>query len=230
MNRLIYISSALIFLYPVLLSAQDISPVLQKLEKQISNRSVSCSNILQDTAYMYLHSKPEFRNLIKKHAPAGKITIVASTEPGKKIKVKCMVTDKDEKPFANALVYIYQTSAKGWYSDTAAHILLNEGDYRHARLFGYVVTDDEGKIEIETIQPAGYPNSDLPAHIHISIWKNGSLVQDIPGELLFEEDTRLTEERKKRALREGFIISKNSGTEANRVYNYRIKINNKNRI
>jgi hypothetical protein len=68
MNRLIYISAALIFLYPALLSAQDISPVLQKLEKQISNRSLSCSSILQDTAYMYLHSKPEFRNLIKKRA------------------------------------------------------------------------------------------------------------------------------------------------------------------
>jgi protocatechuate 3,4-dioxygenase beta subunit len=207
-------------------SAQDTNEVLKKLENALSVKQTSISNILSDEKYMYQHSQKNFRELIKKYAGTGTIKIVTENEPGKRIKVICTVKDNKGKPFAGALIYFYQTSAKGWYSDTAAHILVNEGDHRHARLFGYAVTNNEGKIEIETIQPSGYPNSDLPAHIHISMWKNGSFVQGVPGELLFEDDKRLTEERKLRALHEGFIISKNTGTETDPVYNYLIKINN----
>jgi protocatechuate 3,4-dioxygenase beta subunit len=204
--------------------AQGMDEVLRKLENDLAGRQVSISNILSDEQYMNLHSKKDFRELIKKYAGPGSIKIVSEKEPGKRTKVVCTVTDKLGIPINNALVYFYQTSAKGWYSDTAAHILVNEGDHRHARLFGYSYTDKEGKIEIETIQPAGYPNSGLPAHIHISMWRDGNIVQGVPGELLFEDDIRLTEERKQRAIREGFVISKNAGTDANPVYNYLIKI------
>lgn len=221
MKQVIYISSFWCLFFPALLSAQEIAPVLQKLEIQLSSKTISCSSILQDTAYMYLHSKTEFRNLVKKYAPAGKITIVTPTEPGKKIKVKCKVTGKDGKAFTNALVYAYQTSAKGWYADTAAHILKNEGDMRHARLFGYVYTDEKGEFEIETIQPSGYPKSDLPAHIHLAMWKDEKYV---PGELLFDDDERLTPERRKTALAEGFFISANTGPASAPLYFYSITL------
>lgn len=206
--------------------AQNTNEVLKKLENDLAGKQISISNILSNEKYMYLHAQKIFRELIKRYAGTGNIKIVTDNEPGKRINVICTVTDKEWRPFAGALVYIYQTSAKGWYSDTAAHILVNEGDMHHARLFGYTVTDDEGKIEIETIQPSGYPNSELPAHIHISMWKNGNFVQGVPGELLFEDDKRLPEERKQLAIREGFIISKNTGTKTDPVYTYLIKINN----
>jgi protocatechuate 3,4-dioxygenase beta subunit len=225
MKKVISISSFLCLFFPVFLVAQDITPVLQKLEKQLSSKSISCSNILQDDAYMYLHSQTAFRNLLKKHAPVGKISIITTAEPGKRIKVKCHVTDKDGKPFAGALAYAYQTSAKGWYSDTAAHILKMEGDMRHARLFGYVYTDANGEFEIETIQPSGYPKSDLPAHIHLAMWKDEKYVRGVPGELLFDDDVRLTAGRRDRAITEGFLISKNTGTAAAPVYQYTIKLN-----
>ncbi len=204
--------------------AQDINQSVKKLDSLLQRKSVFVNDVLSDEAYMYLHSKTEFRNLIKKYAPIGTITIVTTTEPGKKIKVKCSVTDKDGKPFTNALVYVYQTSAKGWYSDTAAHILKNEGDMRHARLFGYVKTDSNGNFELETIQPSGYPGSDLPAHIHIMMWKDEKYVFGVPGELLFDDDSRLTGERRTRAIAEGFLISKNSGTVSAPVYQYTIKL------
>jgi protocatechuate 3,4-dioxygenase beta subunit len=203
---------------------QDISIGLQNLEKQLSGKKMTVSGVLQNNAYMYMHSKTEFRNLIKEYAPVGKITIVTSTEPGKRIKVKCSVTAKNGSPFANALVYAYQTSAKGWYSDTAAHILLNEGDMRHARLFGYVYTDANGEFELETIQPSGYPKSDLPAHIHLAMWKEDKYVSGVPGELLFDEDARLTPERRIRALTEGFLISANTGPASAPLYFYSITL------
>lgn len=204
--------------------AQGIDQTVKKLDSLLQRKSFSASDILSDETYMYLHSKTEFRNLIKKHAPVGKITIVTSAEPGKRIKVKCSVADKDGKPYPNALVYAYQTSAKGWYSDTAAHILINEGDMRHARLFGYVFTDNNGNFELETIQPSGYPQSDLPAHIHLAMWKDGKYVPGVPGELLFDDDERLIPERKRRALNEGFLISSNTGTTNAPVYFYSIKL------
>jgi protocatechuate 3,4-dioxygenase beta subunit len=101
-------------------------------------------------------------------------------------------------------------------------VLQNEGDMRHARLFGYLKTDSDGKFEFETIQPRGYPNSDLPAHIHITVWKNASLLNGVSGELLFDDDPRLTPERRQRSLSEGFLIEKNKGTLQVPVYFYAI--------
>lgn len=214
----------LLFSFGLLATGQNITSVIQQIENSLSAEKLSVSEILADEKYMYLHSKTEFRNLIKKYAPIGKITVVTAAEPGKKIKVKCNVTDKEQKPFTGALVYIYQTSAKGWYADTAAHILINEGDMRHARLFGYVITDSNGNFEAETIQPSGYPKSDLPAHIHVAMWKSEKYVPGVPGELLFDDDERLTPERKLRAIAEGFLISSNTGTTNAPVYFYSIKL------
>lgn len=219
-----YITSILLICITAAAIAQDIRKAVKKLDSLLEHKSVSVSNVLSDETYMHLHSKTEFRELIKKYAPVGKTTIVTPAEPGKRIKVKCEVKDKDGKSFANALVYVYQTSAKGWYSDTAAHILVNEGDMRHARLFGYVITDSEGNFELETIQPSGYPQSDLPAHIHLAMWKGGKYVPGAPGELLFDDDTRLTADRRARATAEGFLISKNSGAPSSPVYQYTIKL------
>lgn len=212
------------FTFNFLLKAQDLTAAVKQIENLLGSGKLTVSDVLADEKYMPLHDKTVFRNLIKQYAPVGKINIVTSAEPGKRIKVRCNVTGKDGKPFGHALVYAYQTSAKGWYSDTAARILVNEGDMRHARIFGYVYTDADGGFEMETIQPSGYPKSELPAHIHIALWKDEKYVPGVPGELLFEDDERLTPERKLRALREGFIISANTGTVNAPVYFYSIKL------
>jgi len=173
---------------------------------------------------MPLHSNTTFREVIKKHAVAGKTIMVTASEPGRRITVKGEIKKQDGIAIGDALVYVYQTSDKGWYSDTAAHVLQNEGDMRHARLFGYLKTDSDGKFEFETIQPRGYPNSDLPAHIHIAVWKNGNIINGIPGELLFDEDPRLTTDRRRRSIDAGFQIQKNTGTPQNPVYHYSLII------
>ena len=156
---------------------------------------------------MYLHALTPFREVIKKHAKQEKVTMITPTEAGKKITIKAIITTGG-KPLIDALIYLYHTSDKGWYSDTGAHILMREGDVQHARLFCYLKTNSKGEFEIETIQPKGYPNSDLPAHIHIAAWKNNDNVYGMPGELLFDDDPRLTTERRNRSLQEGFMIEK----------------------
>ncbi len=201
-------------------TAQDKDKQLQDIDAALSAQQKSISNVLSDDNYLSLHSLTPFREIIKKHAKAEKVTMITANEPGKKITVQGMVKTKSGEPIGAALVYVYQTSDKGWYADSAAHVNMNSGDMNHARLFAYFKTNEKGIFEFETIQPHGYPNSDLPAHIHISIWKDGKIIPNLPGELLFDDDERLTPERKKRSLEDGYIIAADSGQVGKPLYAY----------
>ena len=196
---------------------------IKELDAQLRTGALSISQALTDPQWMPLHSLTAFRELIKQNARAERIKLTPPGEPGLNITVQGAVADRDGRPVRDALIYVYQTSAKGWYADTAAHILMREGDMGHARLFGYLKTDREGRFAFETIRPAGYPKSDLPAHIHIALWAaGGQPIHGMPGELLFEEDERLTPERKKQALDYGYVVAKNTGTADQPVYAYRL--------
>ena len=99
-------------------SAQDISAQLRSIEQKLSSGQESVTQILTDPSYMQLHSKTEFRELIKRFAKQEKITLVTATEPGTRITVKGKIVDKNNKPLSDVLVYVYHTDNKGWYSDT----------------------------------------------------------------------------------------------------------------
>jgi protocatechuate 3,4-dioxygenase beta subunit len=202
--------------------SQDKNELLKKIKTELANRQTTISAVLSDASYMFLHPLTEFREIIKQNARAEKIKIVSGSEPGTRIIIRGEVKNEKGEAMGDALIYVYQTSDKGWYSDTAAHVLIFMGDMKHARLFGYLKTDDKGKFEFETIKPKGYPKSDLPAHIHIAMWKNDKYLAGVPGELQFDDDDRMTPERRKRSLQDGNIISKNSGTAKNPIYFYEI--------
>jgi protocatechuate 3,4-dioxygenase beta subunit len=192
---------------------------IKGVDEKLQHGKITVTQALTDTSLMPLHSLTPFRELIMKNARSEKITLVTSQEPGTRITVKGTVM-KNGVPQPGLLVYVYQTSSKGWYSDTGAHVAMNEGDRRHARLFGYFKTDDKGNFAFETIKPHGYPGSDLPAHIHFEVFEN---VGDMfITELLFDDDERLTPAARKRAASENFIISKNTGTPFKPVYEYMV--------
>ena len=220
----IYIAIFYIIFFSCSSPAQKADKLIRQVDVELTKGQTSISKVLSDTAFMFLHSLTEFREVIKRHAKAEKVTMISTVEPGKKITVKGIIETANRKALNDALIYVYHTSDKGWYSDTAAHISTNEGDMRHARLFAWLKTDDGGQFEFETTQPKGYPNSDFPAHIHISVWKDAQLVRGVPGELLFDDDPRLTPERRSRSLSDGFLIEKNSGTLQSPVYFYKITI------
>src|SRR4026208_2027688 len=132
--------------------------------------------------------------------------ITAPHEPRHKIRVICKGKKDAGKVIPGALVYLYQTDAKGWYAADAPHVQMNEGDMRHARLFGYVKTNEQGKFELHTVKPSGYPKSDLPAHIHVHVTADG--YGAYVNEFLFDDDERLVGEIRANARRNNFIISK----------------------
>ncbi len=189
----------------------DVTPLLKEVEAQL-NAGTSVSQILTDKKYLSIHPDTGFRELIEKFCSDKILAIAPADEPGKKIKVICTVKDNDGKSIPGALVYLYQTDAKGWYAADAPHVQMFEGDIRHARLFGYVKTNEKGQFELHTVKPSGYPKSDLPAHIHVHVSANG--YRSYGTEFLFDDDERLVGNIRTNAQRNQFIISKPEKTSA----------------
>jgi protocatechuate 3,4-dioxygenase beta subunit len=96
------------------------------------------TEVLTDGAFMPARAWPRFRELIRENAPVGAVTLVPASEPGELLHVLGTVRDPQGRPVKGATLYVYHTSAKGWYSDKAAHIGGVAGDVKHARLFAYL--------------------------------------------------------------------------------------------
>ncbi|WP_067435107.1 dioxygenase family protein [Nocardioides jensenii] len=103
-------------------------------------------------------------------------------EQGTPLALSGQVRDVNGTPLAGAEVDIWHADADGYYSGFAPHV--PDGNLR-----GIFVTDDEGRFEISTIQPAPYqiphdgPTGQLieasgwhpwrPAHLHIQVRAEG---------------------------------------------------------
>ena len=110
-------------------------------------------------------------------------------EPGEALRIEGTVRDKDGRPTPDIIVYAYQTNARGLYptdpesADMEAH--------RHGRLRGWAKTDNQGRYRFDTIRPAGYPDTNIPAHVHMHVLEPGRCTYYV-DDLLFEDDPRLT--------------------------------------
>ena len=173
-------------------------------KEALEAKTSTTSDLLADPVWSELRPYTEFRELIRDHATASKTFIAPRGEPGERLIVAGRVLDQKDAPREKVLVYAYHTSAKGWYSDKAPHIGGNSGDTKHARLFGYCRTDAEGRFELDTIRPAGYPRSDLPQHIHFAL--TGEDKSDDGGEIWFDDDPRLTAEQRAKSVQESCTI------------------------
>jgi protocatechuate 3,4-dioxygenase beta subunit len=186
--------------------------LIKEAEEKLKTGKTNISQILTDKKYDAVHPETSFREIIEKYCKAETISITTDSIPGKKIKVIGSVRDTDGKLVVGALVYLYHTDSRGWYAADAPHVLQYEGDTRHARLFGYVKTDKNGMFELHTIKPAGYPKSELPAHIHVHVSANG--YRAFGAEFLFDDDERLAGKIRENSIRNDFMISKPEKTES----------------
>lgn len=183
----------------------DSLSLLNEVRTKLKNGAL-VSTILADKKYLSIHSTTGFRELIRQSSNTGVLKITTPEEPGRKIRVIGIVKNPSGKPVAGALVYLYQTDAKGWYAADGPHVLQFEGDIRHARLFGYVKTDSVGQFELHSVKPSGYPRSDLPAHIHVHVTASG--YQPYGTEFLFDDDERLVGKIREQSIQNQFLISK----------------------
>lgn len=194
-----------------------IKTLIDRAGGSLAGEKTKPSALLTNPEYLPAHEWPRFRKLIRQYATNSKATIVTPEEPGDALVLRGTIRNQRGEPVKGALIYVYQTSAKGWYSDKAPHISGNSGDEKYARLFGYLTTDQDGQYEVRTIRPAGYPQSNLPAHIHIEIEvrepapgaTNGTAALEphtLISEIQFDDDPRQTKEMRARAARDGSLI------------------------
>ncbi|MEP6648167.1 MAG: hypothetical protein ABJC12_13840 [Saprospiraceae bacterium] len=214
--------TTLFILSHISIRAQDKSEIIQQIDSQLKSGQTTISKVLSDDVFLKLHTLTPFRDVIKENATPGKITIVTISEPGIHLTIKGTIVNKAGIPQKDLLLYFYQTSNLGWYADTAAHVLMNDGDMKHARLFGYLKTDDRGQFSFETIKPIGYTKSSLTGNIHVQYISQENKSLTGPEELQFDDDPRMTWERRKQTLEEGNLIAKNTGTSEKPVYEYMI--------
>lgn len=128
-----------------------------------------------------LDGLPKDLPAITRIAPAG--------EPGTALRLTGIVRDRHGQPRAGVIVYAHQTDALGVYPPlpTAA----GEAAMRHGRLRGWARTDAAGRYTFDTIRPGRYPQSDMPAHIHLYIVAPGCALYYI-DDVQFEDDPALT--------------------------------------
>ena len=67
-------------------------------------------------------------------------------------------------------------------------------------------------FELHTIKPSGYPQSDLPAHIHVHVTAEG--YSNFVNEFLFDDDERLVGKIRENSVSNQFIIAKPEKAES----------------
>ena len=187
-----------------LVDPAEIDALIDRAEHSLRTNAANASDLLSDSRYLPAHGWPRFRDLIKAHATGSTVTIVTPQEPGKRLRVHLRLVEVDGSASAGALVYFYHTGADGDYGPNDAKVPLAGSDNNYARLFGYATTDSDGTIKIETIRPGGYPDTTIPAHIHLRVWQPDK--RSFGNEIWFEDDPRINSEARDEATRFGIVI------------------------
>jgi len=157
----------------------------------------SVSAVLSDPRFDDAHPYPRFRELIRKNAPVGDVTLISAREPGEPMTLTLQL----DKP--NQLIYAYHTDARGAYAKNGVHVQAVAGDFKHARLFAYVRTGSDGAATLHTIRPIGYPHGELPQHVHFHVEPSDATA----GEIWFSDDPRLTPAMREHGKNEALIVT-----------------------
>lgn len=131
-----------------------------------------------------------------RHAPVNvnwRTKLSNDSDKGEKILISGTIYKPDGKATApNTLIYLYHTDVYGIYG--------RDGEHRHGRYRGWMLTDAQGRYEFESILPASYPNSTIAKHIHMTLTTEDKR-EDWVDSILFDGDKFLT--TRDRAIQRG---------------------------
>jgi protocatechuate 3,4-dioxygenase beta subunit len=126
--------------------------------------------------------------------------IAPASEPGAPMMIEGVVVDASGVPVEGVIVYAYHTDDRGIYPRDER--FAGQAAYRHGRLRGWAITDADGRYSFDTIRPAGYPETSIPAHVHMHVIEVGRCTYYI-DDINFEDDPRLTPRERDRSHARG---------------------------
>lgn len=128
---------------------------------------------------------------------SSKVIFKTTPDDGEPMIIAGTVFRADGKaPAPNILVYVYHTDKFGIYG--------REGQPKHGRYQGWMLTDANGRYEFTSIRPASYPNSTISQHVHMTL-TGTDFREDWIDSILFEGDRFITSrEREESGKRGGF--------------------------
>ena len=142
------------------------------------------------------------REVLRAHPEKARSTLVPPGEPGDRLVLSGTIRDLTGKPVAGALVTVFHTDAKGFYSPRDAET--KRMDEPNSRLFAFIETGEDGRYELRTVRPGGYPfplrnetgdRALVPRHIHFAVSAKGHETFGCGHQtcqLVFADDPRMT--------------------------------------
>ena len=128
-------------------------------------------------------------------SPSATARIAPLEEPGEPLRIVGVVRDLDGNLAPGTIVYAYQTNASGRYPPNDK--FPGMAAYRHGLLRGWARADAQGRYQFDTVRPGGYPDSDLPQHVHMHVIEPGRCSYYIDV-VVFTDDPRLTPDARAR--------------------------------
>ncbi len=123
------------------------------------------------------------------------------TQNGQKLLITGTIYKLDGKtPAPDVILYYYHTDIAGLYAGKQG---VDPRVARHGYIRGWIKSDSNGKYAIYTVKPAPYPNSNFEAHIHPSIKEPNIAYEYYIDEFVFDDDTLLTGEKRKKLPNRG---------------------------
>jgi protocatechuate 3,4-dioxygenase beta subunit len=121
-------------------------------------------------------------------------------EDGQRIKVTGKAYQPDGRtPAADVILYVYHTDQQGIYPTRGDETGWGR---RHGYIRGWLETGPDGRYAFYTLKPAAYPDSTLPAHIHLTVLEPDGRYYWL-GSYLFAGDPHLTERERSPAAPRG---------------------------
>jgi len=150
------------------------------LERAFDLEEIDPAAVRLDGGFARIRTRGSFRAWIGDRSTASRVALVRDEEPGRRITIRGRVVERGA-PVAGARLDLWQTDDRGVYAP--------EGGDDDARIHGSLVTDADGRFEVATIRPSGYPKTMIPAHIHVRVSRAGR--RDRALEFLFDDDPRM---------------------------------------
>lgn len=117
--------------------------------------------------------------------------IADAQEYGEKLIISGRIMVPDSTPLPGVILYAYHTAPNGLYTKDGTETGAQKW---HGRLHGWCKTDSNGEYRIITIKPGPYPDSSLPAHIHMAVKKPDGSQPVWISDFVFEGDPLINEQ------------------------------------